>query len=63
MRLPLLAAALFAAVFAAGCRTRPEQRAMFESYQEEARRLEARIYDLEYDNMVDTKFVERELLP
>lgn len=52
MRLPLLAAALLAAVLAAGCRTRPEQRAMFESYQEEARRLEARIYDLEYDNMV-----------
>jgi hypothetical protein len=25
---------------------------MFESYQEEARRLEARIYDLEYDNQV-----------
>lgn len=25
---------------------------MFDSYQEEARRLEARIYDLEYDNMV-----------
>jgi outer membrane murein-binding lipoprotein Lpp len=48
----LLAAAILAAVLAAGCRTRPEQRAMFDSYQEEARRLEARIYDLEYDNMV-----------
>lgn len=52
MRLPLLAAALLAAASAAGCRTRPEQRAMFDSYQEEARRLESRIYDLEYDNMV-----------
>jgi hypothetical protein len=52
MRLPLFAAVALAAVLASGCRTRPEQRAMFESYQEEARRLEARIYDLEYNNMV-----------
>jgi len=50
--MPLLAAVALAAVLAAGCRTRPEQRAMFDSYQEEARRLEARIYDLEYNNMV-----------
>jgi len=47
-----LAIVALAAIVAAGCRTRPEQRAMFESYQEEARRLEARIYDLEYDNQV-----------
>jgi hypothetical protein len=47
-----LAIVALAALLAAGCRTRPEQRAMFESYQEEARRLESRIYDLEYDNAV-----------
>jgi len=52
MNSPRLAIVALAALLAAGCRTRPEQRAMFDSYQEEARRLEGRIYDLEYDNQV-----------
>jgi hypothetical protein len=52
MNSPRLAIVALAALLAAGCRTRPEQRAMFDSYQEEARRLESRIYDLEYDNAV-----------
>jgi len=48
-RLAILA---FAALAVAGCRTRPEQRAVMDSYQEELRRYEGIIYDLEYDNEI-----------
>lgn len=41
-----------AALLAAGCRTRPEERAMFEAYQEEARQQEQRLYDLLYKNQI-----------
>jgi hypothetical protein len=47
-----LAIAALAALAAAGCRSRPEQRAVMDSYQEELRRYEGIIYDLEYQNTV-----------
>src|SRR5687767_4528662 len=57
LRLVILAFALLATL---GCRTRPETRAMFEAYQEEARRLEGVIYRLQYER--DTACQENERL-
>src|SRR5689334_22367585 len=47
-----LAIVAFAALAVAGCRARPEQRAVMDTYQEELRRYEGIIYDLEYQNNV-----------
>lgn len=54
-----LALFAFAALAVAGCRTRPEQRAAMDSYQEELRRYEQIIYDLEYQNEILTQQNER----
>jgi hypothetical protein len=49
----------FAVLVVAGCRTRPEQRAVMDSYTEELRRYEGIIYDLEYDNEILSQENER----
>jgi hypothetical protein len=52
MKSPWLVIVPLAALAVAGCRTRPEQRLMFDQYQDELRRYEGIIYDLEYDKQV-----------
>lgn len=59
MNLHRLVLIAFAVLAVAGCRTRPEQRAVMDSYQEELRRYEGIIYDLEYDNDILTQENER----